>query len=65
MAQASNVLEAIVIAAAIKGLAIGQCTSHFTRTPLQSISEVFKVMNEYAKSNANYRRRKAVHTSSR
>ena len=43
-AQVPNVLEETVIAAAIEGLAIGQCATHFTKNQSRIIKELFEVM---------------------
>jgi hypothetical protein len=43
-AQVPNVPEATIIAAAIEGLAIGQCVAHFAREPLTIVKELFEVM---------------------
>lgn len=59
-AQEPNILEATVIAAAIEGLDIGQCASHFTRLPLESRGELFGIMNGYAKFHTDYMRRKVA-----
>ena len=53
--QAPNVLEAVVIAAAIEGLAMGDCAVHFARKPLAIVKELFEVMNRYARSEDDYR----------
>ena len=55
-----NVLEATIIAAAIEGLAIGECAAHFTRELPATVKELFKVMRQYARSNDDFKRRKAA-----
>ena len=49
-AQVPNVLEEMVIAAAMEGLPIGQCAAHFARNYPTSIRELFEVMRQYARS---------------
>jgi hypothetical protein len=50
-------LEATVIAPVIKELATGQCTSHFTRNPPQSVNDLFEVTNGHMKSHVGGERR--------
>jgi hypothetical protein len=57
--------EVVVIAAAIEGLAMGQCAAHLAQEPSATIKELFKVMNRYARSYDDYRRRKAAHNFER
>lgn len=64
-AQVPNVLEATVIAAAIDGLAIGQCASFLSREPLSTVKELFEIMRRYARSDKDYKRRKEKRTSMR
>jgi hypothetical protein len=58
--HALNVPEAVVIAAAIEGLAMGDCVAHFARKPPAIVKELFEVMNRYARSDDDYSRRKAA-----
>lgn len=58
-AQVLNVPEAAVIAAAIEGLATVQCEARFAREPPTTVKELFEIMNRYARSDDDYRRRKA------
>lgn len=55
-AQAPDVPEAAVIAAATKGLAMGQCAAYHARKPPATVAELFEIMNWYAKSDDDYRR---------
>jgi hypothetical protein len=64
-AQVPNVPEATVIAAAIDGLAIGQCASFLSREPPTTVKELFEVMRRYARSDENYKRQKAKQTNMR
>ena len=64
-AQVSNVSEATIIAATIEGLAIGQCATHFAREPLGTVKELFKVMRQYARSDDDFKHRKAAHNQLR
>ena len=50
----ANVPEAAVIAAAIDGLAAGQCAARFAREPPAIIKELFKVMNRYVRPDEDY-----------
>jgi len=58
-----NALEETVIAAAVEGLAIGQCAAHFTRNYPTSIRELFKVVRQYARSDDDLKKRKAIRNS--
>ena len=40
-AQIPNVLDDVVIIAEIKGLRVGQCSSHFDREPPSTVSELY------------------------
>lgn len=51
-------LEVVVIAVAMEGLATGQCTARFTREPPTTVSQLFEIMNQYTKSDDDCRRRK-------
>lgn len=62
-AQAPNVPEAAVIAAATEGLATGQCAAYLARSPPDTVTELFTIMNQYAKSDTDFRRRKATRKS--
>ena len=64
-AQVPNVLEATVIAVAIEGLEIGQCAAHFTREPPATMKELFKVTRQYARSDDDFKHRKAAHNQLR
>lgn len=55
-AQVPNVPEAMVIAAAIEGLAIGQCASYFARELPSTVKELFGVMKSYARSDDDFKR---------
>jgi hypothetical protein len=50
----------MVIAAAIEGLAIGQCAAHFAREPLTTVKELFEVMRQYARSDDYFKCQKAA-----
>lgn len=64
-AQATNVPEAAVIVAAIEGVATGQCASYLACSPPKSVTELFTIMNQYAKSDSDYQRRKATQSLTR
>jgi hypothetical protein len=61
--QVPNVLDANVIAVAIEVLAIGQCVAHFAREPPHTVKELFEVMSQYARSDDDFKRQKAVRNS--
>lgn len=52
----SNVPKATIIVATIEGLAIGQCTTHFTREPSATVKELFEVMRQYSRSDDDFKR---------
>lgn len=58
-----NVPEATVIAAAIEGLAIGQCATHFATNQPQSVKELFEVMGQCARSDDDLKKQKATRNS--
>jgi len=58
-----NAQEETVIAAAIEGLAIGQCAAHFARNYPTSVRELFEVMRQYARSDDDLKKRKAIRNS--
>ena len=45
-AKVPNAPEEIVIAAAVEGLAIGQCATHFARNYPTTIKELFKIIRQ-------------------
>lgn len=47
----------VVIIAAIKGLRMGQCASHFAREPPSTVSELYEVMQKFCKSDDDHRKR--------
>ena len=56
-AQVPNALEETVIAAAVEGLAIGQCAAHFARNYPTSVKELFDVMRQYTRSDDDLKKR--------
>jgi hypothetical protein len=60
-----NVPDDVVIIEAIKGLRVGQCTSHFGREPPNTVLERYKVMQKFCKSNTDHRKRVEEETSFR
>ena len=62
-AQVPNTPEEMGIAAAVEGLAIGQCATHFTRNYPTSVSELFEVMRQYARSDDDLKKRKMTQNS--
>ena len=59
----SNALEETVIAAAVEGLAIGQCAAHFARNYPTSVRELFEVMRQYARSDDDLKKQKVATNS--
>jgi 3-methyladenine DNA glycosylase Tag len=59
-AQVPNVPEATVIAVAIEGLAVGQYAAKLSRKPPTTVKELFEIMGQYAKSDDDFKRRKAA-----
>ena len=59
-AQVPNVLEVTVIAIAIEGLAVGQCTTKLSRKPPTTVKELFEIMGQYARSDDDFKRQKAT-----
>ena len=57
--QVPNALEETVIAAAMEGLAIGQCAAHFVRNYPTSVRELFEVMRQYTRSDDDLKKQKA------
>jgi hypothetical protein len=55
-----NAPEETVIAAAVEGLAIGQCAAHFTRNYPTSVRELFEVIRQYVRSDDDLKKRKAT-----
>jgi hypothetical protein len=62
-AHVPNAPEETVIAAAVDGLAIGQCVAHFAKNYPTSIRELFEVMRQYARSDDDLKKRKAARNS--
>jgi hypothetical protein len=60
-AQVPNALEETVIAAAVEGLAIGQCAAHFARNYPTTVKELFEIMRQYARSDDDLKKQKATH----
>ena len=58
-----NAPEETVIATAVEGLAIGQCTAHFPKNYPTSIRELFEVMRQYARSDDDLKKRKVTQNS--
>jgi len=56
-AQVPNVPDNVVIIAAIKGLRMGQCASHFAREPPNTVLELYEVMQKFCKSDDDHRKR--------
>ena len=59
-AQVPNAPEETMIAAVVKGLAIGQCIAHFTRTYPTTVKELFEIMRQYVRSDDDLKKRKAT-----
>jgi hypothetical protein len=59
-AQVPNASKEMVIAAAVEGLAIGQCVAHFAKIYPTTIKELFEIMRQYARSDDNLKKRKAT-----
>jgi hypothetical protein len=59
-AQVPNAPEETVIAAAVEGLAIGQCATLFARNYPTSVKELFEVMRQYARLDDNLKKQKAT-----
>jgi len=55
-----NALEEIVIAAAVEGLAIGQCAAHFAKNYLTTIKELFEIMRQYARLDDDLKKKRAT-----
>jgi hypothetical protein len=47
--------------AAIEGLVVGQCAAKISRKPLAIVKELFQITGQYAKSDDDFKRRKATH----
>jgi hypothetical protein len=58
-----NAPEETVIAAAMEGLAIGQCVAHFARNYPTSVRELFKVMRQYARLDDDLKKQKTTRNS--
>jgi hypothetical protein len=58
-----NAPEETVIAAAVEGLAIGQCAAHFARNYPTSVRELFEVMQKYTRSDDDLKKCKATRNS--
>jgi hypothetical protein len=54
-AHVPNISEATIIAAAIEGLAVGQCVAKISRKPPIIVKEMFKIMGQYAKSDDDFK----------
>ena len=59
-AQVPNTPKEAVIAAAVKGLAIGQCAVHFARNYPTTVKELFEIMRQYVRSDDDLKKRKAT-----
>ena len=57
MTQIPNILDEVVIIAAIKGLRVGQCASHHAQEKLSTVAELYEVIQKYCKSDDDYRKR--------
>ena len=55
--------EETVIAAAMEGLAMGQCVAHFARNYPTSIRELFEVMRQYARLDDDLKKQKGTRNS--
>lgn len=64
-ARVPNVPEVTVIATAIDGMAIGQCASVLTRETPSTVKELIEIMRQYAKSDEDFKRRKAKRANMR
>lgn len=56
-AQIPNIPEEVVIIAAIKGLRMGQLSSHFARERPRTVAELYEEMQKFCKSDDDYRKR--------
>ena len=59
-AQVSNAPKQTVIAAAVEGLAIGQCAAHFARNYPTTVKDLFKIMRQYARLDDDLKKQKAT-----
>jgi len=59
-AQVPNAPEEMVIVAAVKRLAIGQCVVHFTKNYPTTVKELFEIMRQYARSDDDLKKREAT-----
>ena len=57
-AQVPNAPEEMVIAAAVEGLAIGQCAAHSARNYPTTIKELFEIIRQYARLDDDLKKRK-------
>lgn len=48
--------EATLIAAAIEGLAVGQCVAKLSRKLPKTVKELFEIMGQYARSDDDFKR---------
>ena len=62
-AQVPNALEETVVAAALEGLAMGQCAAHFTRNYPTSVWELFEVMRQHARLDDDLKKQKVTRNS--
>ena len=62
-AQVPNTPDETVIVAVMEGLAIGQCVAHFARNYPTSVSELFEVMRQYARSDDDLKKQKVTRNS--
>jgi hypothetical protein len=56
-AQIPNIPDEVVIIATIKGLRVGQCAYHLAREKLSTVAELYEVIQNYCKSDDDYRKR--------
>jgi hypothetical protein len=59
-AQVPNAPEEMVIAAAVEGLAIGQCVAHFAINYPTTVKELFEIMRQHARFDDDLKKQKAT-----
>ena len=55
--QIPKITDEVVIIAAIKGLRVGQCTSHLAQEKPSTITKLYEVIQKYCKSDDDYKKR--------